>query len=398
MNMIDTTMKMIEGNPAVMAMFAPTQSEAEIKFGTARLRENFRRIHYQKLATHNHALFGGLYQRADTIKAVNENERLIRKVFDKRVIEQRADASADGLIFARELERIDPRRFQVKYKPLGLWRDIMPQVDVPPGLDRITYRIDDLTGEVEPATVGRQKTVFVGASSEEFSNKVVGKTLGYEYTVMELHRAAFANVPLQDRYQQAVLRGYEKNLDKTMFDGDALESLEGLINHTGVTNFEAEAPATGSDKTWSGGDKTNDEKVADIIKMLTRIATQSQENYNSDRTEFALYLPRDPYNALLERMAAGTNITVLDFILENKKLNIKKVMVLPSLAGAGTGSTDLAIMMPIMDAEVIEAHVGNAVIWQPAQFLGLSIQFPSIQYHGGVVIRYAIAITQLYGI
>lgn len=396
-NVLDRSITAMKANPDFMAMFALGKSSEETGFGLGRLREQLRRIHYLKLATHEPKIFGGLYKEGNSPKEVNLNERFIKESVKTRLLNQRADAD-DGLIFARQLEQIDPRRFEIKYKPLGRWREVLPTVNVTPGLDRITYRIEDMQGEVEPKTVGATDVPYVGISTEEFSNSVVGKGLGYKYTIMELQRAAFAGVPLQDRYQRSVLRGYEKNLDKTMFDGDVLEGLEGLINHTGVSNNEAAAPGTGSDKTWAGLDKTNDEKIADIRGMITTIAAQSQENYNADMTDFVLLLPRVPYDALNQRMAAGTDTTVLQFILSERKFGIVDVKVIPDLSGAGTGSTDLAIMMPMMDREVAEAHVGDAILWQPMQFHGLDIRFPSIQYHGGVVIRYPIAMTQLYGI
>jgi len=396
-NVLDATMQSIRANSHVYANFAATKSEPEIKYGMMRLREEFRRVHYNKLAVHAPTLFNGLYQRADSVDAVNKNEKFISESVAKRRQEYRADAD-EGIFFARQLEEIDPRRFEIKYKPLGRWREVLPLKATPPGLDRITYRIEDVTGSVEPVTVGRSTTVpYVGISAEEFSNKVVIKTLGYKYSVTELHRAAFAGVPLQDRYQRSVLRGYEKNLDTTMFTGDTLESLEGLFNHTGVTNNAAAAPATGSDKSWAGGDKTNDEILADVRGMVTTVANQSQENYNSNNTRFVLMLPRTPFDKLKDRQATGTDPTIMDFILNNN-YGIADIKILPELTGIGTGTTDLAVLMPMMDPEVAEAQVSDAILWSPVQFHDLDIRFPSVQYHGGVVVRYPIAMTQLFDV
>ena len=54
--------------------------------------------------------------------------------------------------------------------------------------------------------------------------------------------------------------------------------------------------------------------------------------------------------------------------------------------------------MPEMDPEVAEAQVSDAVLWSPVQFHDLDIKFPSVQYHGGVVVRYPIAMTQLFDV
>jgi hypothetical protein len=388
----------VASNPDFMFHFGTGKSDPEIKAGLFRLNEEFRRIFYQNHAHNRADIYGGLYRKANSPKEAEQNNAEILKIANQRVLESRADADA-GVIFARQLEQIDPRRFMVKYRPRGMWREFLPDVDVQRGLKNITYRVEDFRAQVEPITVGTVADIpYVGISTEEFSNQVVTKGLGYKYTVDELDAAAFAGVPLQDRYQSAVLKGYEENQDNVAFYGDTERELEGIINHTGVTNNQAAAPASGTDKKWSGTDKTNDEKLADIRGMVTTISTQSEENYNGDRTQFVLLVPRVPYDALNVRMAAGTDTTLLEFILRQQKYGIVDIKVLPQLAGQGTGGTDLAIMLPFMDREVIEFHVSSAVLWEPAQFHGLDIRFPSRNRHGGVVIRYPIAMTQLYGI
>jgi hypothetical protein len=395
---IDTTIAMLQANPGFMARFG-ANSPASAEQGLANLREHLRGAHYKELSSHS-PVYAGLYQRADSIEDVNRNEAYIRKTVERRIADPayRADAD-DGLIFARQLEQIDPRRFEVKYRPRGMWRDILPTRDIARGMQYLTWRTEDFRAQAQPVTVGTVEDIpYVGASTEEESTYIIDKALGYRYTQMELDAAAFANVPLQDRYQKAVMYGYEEAQDNIAFGGDTERDLEGLINHTGVTNVQAAAPASGTDRKWSGTDKTNDEKVADIRGMVTKVATQSEENYNAERTRFVLLLPRTPYDALNVRMAAGTDTTVLEFILRQEKYGIADIKVKPQLAGQGTGSTDLAILMPVMDSEVMEFNVSDAIIWEPAQFVGLDVRFPSRMRQGGLVIRYPIAMTQLYGI
>ena len=396
---IDQNINTLAANPNFMFNFGSDRGSVEQKYGLKRLREELRRLEYGKLAVHSPDVYGGLYQRADSVDAVNKNEKFIAETVRKRIqdLHYRADSN-DGVIFARQLEQIDPRRYEVKYRPRGQWRDILPTVDIPRGLDRITYRVEDFRAQTEAVTVGRVEVPYVGISAEEFSNPIIDKGLGYRYTVMELDRAAFAGVPLADRYQRAVLYGYEETQDNVAFGGDLEREVEGLINHTGVSSKLAAAPGTGSSKTWAGGDKTPDEIVADIRGMVTKVATDSEEQYNADRTQFVLIVPRAPYDALNVRMAAGTDTTILQFILNQTKYGIVDIKVKPQLAGQGESSTDLAILMPVMDREVMEFHVSDAILWEPAQFHGLDVRFPSRMRIGEVVIRYPIAMTQLYGI
>lgn len=396
---LNQTMSMLAANPDFMANFGEGRGSTEQKIGMLRLREAFRGIEYKNMSYHD-PIYSNLYVRADSIDDVNKNEKFIAETVRQRMADPayRADAD-DGLIFARQLERIDPRRFMVKYRPRGMWRGILPQQNVERGLERVTYRIEDFRAQVKPITVGTQKDIpYVGVSTEEYTNYVIDKGLGYRYTVMELDRAAFAGVPLQNRYQQAVIWGYEESDDIIAFNGDTERSLEGVINHTGVSNVQAAAPATGTDRKWSGADKTEDEIIADIRGMVTKVAVDSKENYNAERTKFLLLLPRTPADALNKPRATFSDKTIAEFILSNSKYGIADIKVLPQLAGQGTGSTDLAILMPINDNEVIEFYTSDAILWEPAQFVGLDVRFPSRKRNGGVVIRYPFAMTQLYGI
>jgi len=394
---IDYAIKLLATNPAFMAGFGAT-SPATQKQGLGMLREKFREVHYSGLAAEQ-PIFQGLYQRADSIVDVTRNEAYIRDSVAKRKLEIRADAN-DGLIFQPDLRQLEARIFETKYRPRGMWRGVMPQAGVVRGVKYVEYRIFDRRGEVKPITTGTVKDIpYVGVSGKAYQNYIIDKALGYRYTQMELDAAAFAGAPLDMRLRDAVVSSYEEAQDNVAFGGDTEFDLEGLINHTGVPNIQAAAAAAGSNaRPWAGADKVPDEIVADIRGMVTAIAVASGENYNADRTQFILLVPRVPYDALNQRMAAGTDTTILQFVLNQKKYGIADIKVLPQLAGQGTGSTNLAIMLPIMDREVIEFYTSDAIIWEPPQLVGFDIRFPSRQRVGGVVIRYLIAMTQLYGI
>jgi hypothetical protein len=82
---------------------------------------------------------------------------------------------------------------------------------------------------------------------------------------------------------------------------------------------------------------------------------------------------------------------------EKEAYGIRDIIVIPDCAGAGTGSTDMAIMWPY-NADVIECFVNEQPYWMPMQVKGLTYQFASDKAFGGVVVRYSDAMAQCYEI
>ena len=96
-------------------------------------------------------------------------------------------------------------------------------------------------------------------------------------------------------------------------------------------------------------------------------------------------------------MEAGTDTTIMQFVLQNDAFGIERFEPIFEMAGIGTGSTDLALAYP-MDAEVVEAQVAEQILWSPMEIKGRSFIFGSEMEFGGVVIRFPVAMQQRYGI
>jgi len=350
------------------------------------LGEAFRRVEWEKAEMENSA-YKGQYN---------------KDLSDDQIIENmekagRFDAN-EGLVFARQLEEIDPTRYEVVHKPLTKWKEVLPVKTFTPGIDRITYRLMDQTGEAALSSPGNMTDVpMADANATEFSNGVFAWVLGYFYTAQELRRAAVAGVPLPSEKIIAVERGYAKRLQTTMFDGDTRIGLKGFINATGVTNTQAAAPASGSDRTWDGGDKTNDEVATDITVSASRIRARTFGEFGEANLTVALPQTEFDYIATT-RMASGTDTTIMQFLLNNSASNgIARFVVVHDLVGEGTGSTQLMIIYP-MENRVLEANVAEQILWMPMENRGTSFIFNSEMEFGGVTVRYAIAMDQTYGI
>jgi hypothetical protein len=310
----------------------------------------------------------------------------------------RLDAD-DGLVFARQLEEIDPRRFEVLKKPLDMWKRLLPVKTFTPGTDRITYRVRDFTGKAElNASANITEMALADATADEAFNKVYAWNLGYYYTAQELRKAAVAGISLQTDKVMSVELGYKERIQEVMFTGFSQVGLEGLFNHTGVTNTQVSAPGTGTNRTWTTAtEKTPSEIVADITGMTAEIATDTRGLYGNSNMVIALPIAQFRYLGDT-RMESGTDTTIMSFILQNSQSNgIVRFEPIYEMTGIGTGSTDLCLAYP-MDPTVVEAQIAENILWSPMEMKGRAFIFGSEMEYGGVVVRYPVAMTQRYGI
>ncbi len=384
MSYIERLMDDITSNPQAMHLINPDGKHASYRMD--QLRECFREGEYEKKSIMKSA-FKGQYRKDQT---------------DDQIIDAMEKAgrldSDDGLIFSRQLEEIDARRFEVIKKPLDMWKRLLPVKSFTPGTDRITYRVRDFTGLAElntPANV--TEMALADATSQEASNNVHAWNLGYTYTAQELRKAAVAGASLQMDKIQAVELGYQERIQSVMFTGNAQLGLEGLFNHTGVTNSVVADGATSTNITWtSATTKTPSEIVDDIADMTSDIAVATRGKHGFSGMTIALPIEQFKYLGT-KRMEAGTDTTIMQFVLQNDAFGVERFEPVYELAGIGTGSTDLAIAYP-MDPTVVEAQIAEQILWSPMEIKGRAFLFGSEMEFGGVAIRYPVAMQQRYGI
>jgi len=206
-----------------------------------------------------------------------------------------------------------------------------------------------------------------------------------------------AGIALQTDKVIAVERGYQERLQTVMLTGNTQLGLEGLFNHTGVTNSVVADGATATDITWTASTtKTPSEIVDDIADMTSDIAVATRGRYGMSGMTIAVPIEQFKYLGT-KRMEAGTDTTIMQFVLQNDAFGIERFEPIFELAGIGTGSTDLALAYP-MDAEVVEAQVAEQILWSPMEIRGRGFQFGSEMEFGGVVVRFPVAMQQRYGI
>lgn len=307
---------------------------------------------------------------------------------------KKSDKRYDGdtMAFERDNIMLDPRQFDIKHQPFT-WREIVPIQNFTPGTAEIAYRQFDTSGEAKDGSIEDGTMHYVDATGEEFFNKVFPFKAGYRNTFAELRRAMFQNTPIQLWQVKAVQRSYETKLQKSIMLGN--RGLAGFINGPNVPNVQSLLPVAGADRAWGGTHKTNDEIVADITGMLSKVISEQQSAYGE--TGFWIYLSAVKLRYITTtRMAAGTDTTIAQFVLQNDP-SIAGFKLIHELVGEGTGGTELAICAQFNE-EYLQAQVADTIIWHGVQFEDLYVKHPSEMEFGGVVNRYPLAMTQLYDI
>ncbi len=302
---------------------------------------------------------------------------------------------AGSISFERDNIMLDPRLFEIKHQPFT-WRSILPIFNFTPGTSEIAYRQYDTSGEAEEGSTQDGSMHYVDATGDEFINKVAQFKAGYKETFAELRKAMFQNAPIARYKILAVKRAYETKLQKGMMLGHG--GFDGFINSPNVPNVQAAAPATGSSRVWGAGDKIPTEAATDIMSMPTAVISGQQSAYGEVGFRIALSAEKLRYITTTKMGSAdsGSDTTIAKYVLENDP-SIEGFDLIHELVGQGTGSSELAICYK-RESEYIEAQIADAIIWHGVQFEDLNIKHPSEMEFGGVVNRYPLAMTQLYGI
>jgi len=385
MSYLNRLMHDITSNPQAMHLINPDGMSSDYRMD--QLRESFRELEWEKKAIIK-GNFKGQYRRDMT------DDQIISRMDSAG----RLDAD-DGLVFARQLEEIDPRRFEVIRKPLDVWKRVIPIKAFQPGIRNITYRVRDYSGKAELNSAANvTELALADATAQEATNRVYAWNVGYQYSSQELRQAAIAGVPLQTDKVIAVEIAYRERIQEVMFTGNTQLGLEGMFNHTGVTNTQVAAGAVNTDRTWTTATtKTPAEIVADITGMTSEIAVATRGKFGNSNMVIALPIAQFRYLGDT-RMESGTDTTIMQFILQNNQSNgISRFEPVYELAGVGTGDTDLAVAYP-MDPEVVEAQIAESILWSPMEIRGRAFLFGSEMEFGGVAVRYPVAMTQRYGV
>lgn len=302
----------------------------------------------------------------------------------------RGDAN-ETLVFARQLEYVVPKMFDVVYAE-SRGRQILPiNMEVPNGAVTHTYTMIDGIGEAVISDMAGDDIPLVELRGTQTNTPIVSILTGFKLDLQEIRQAAMIN-GMQIDAQKAILarKVAEQKLDQLMGQGDAARNIPGFYTNPNIT------PMSGLTGDWKDATDPQD-IVNDINAIVKQVFDQSEGTWGSEENGKTVTLVVTPaqYSILNNRNMTGfagqqSPITILQYL---KTLNpaIRNVTFWNKGKGAAANSTDDRIVCLPMNPEVVEAIIPQDFEIFPMQQRGLSYIVPAHMRFGGTIIRYPIA-------
>lgn len=287
-------------------------------------------------------------------------------------------SDADGAIFfARQLEYIESRVFQVLYQDLK-YRQMFPvDSSIPAGVKSITYWVRDHAGRAKWINTGAKDIPRVDIAGKEVTHPVHWAADSFAYNIGEIESARFAGVPLEQEKANAARRVLEELLNETCWFGNADNGLIGFFSSgTGIPS------ATAPNQPWSGA--TPDQIINDVNKLFSDIVINTKEKERANM----LGLPTSQYNYLANTRLTDTNETIMQYLIKNSPwiTGPNNIVSIPELKDDASGE-EKAIAWTL-NPDKIEQKIPQDIVFHPVQRIGLEWVVDVTVVYGGLHIRY----------
>ncbi len=301
---------------------------------------------------------------------------------DLRVIEStgRLDAN-EGLFFARQLEYIRAKSYDVRRAPLAALSMMPVDTSTNPGAEFITYRQYDMVGMAKIIANYTDDLPRSDVFGKEFTSPVRGIGNSYGYSMQEIRAAQMAGVDLSTKKQAAARRAHDELINQYAWFGDTVSGLPGLLTNPNLPGYVIPATGTGSSKLWST--KTPDQIIADMNGVVNAVTTNSKGIHRA--TE--LWLPLNQYTYIGSVPRSGTSDTT---IMEFFKMNNPGVEVKPILELAGIGGLDKMIALE-NSIDNYQLNIAMMFMQHAPQLRNLEFVVPCESRFAGVTVEYPLA-------
>jgi hypothetical protein len=293
---------------------------------------------------------------------------------------RKMDAGESALL-ARALIYMKARSVDVQYAPTK-FREIFAgnvNTSVPLGADKVSTPQWDQFGTFKPISNGANDLPNIDVTQGETLSKMYAFGAQISYTVFDLARAAFSNVPLDTKKQEAARKAWERQLDAICAIGDTDTGVKGLTSHANI-----QAITTNNAGTWATKVAASNQAYVmdDLNKMYKAIVSTTKGNVEPDTlaldTDHYALLATAPWSA-----SNASNVTILDFFLKSNP-TVKRVIQWARLDLADAGSDGPRVVMFANQEDVCQPIVNEMTMLAP-QIKGLGVDIPMYGRCAGVI-------------
>ena len=308
--------------------------------------------------------------------------------------EQRLDA-AESVFFARQLESIDARQYQVLFSETKSRLLLPTQGGVSEDALVYTWRMFEHFGQAKVIANAADDLPSVDVSGQEQSVTIKEIGASYGWDLREIKASMRGGFDLDAEKAMSCRRAIDRKIDDLLATGSTLLGMQGFLTLTGAPTFTL-GTKSGGGLTWANG--TPDEIAADLTGIVTarKLALKGAGGAEFDR--FTIVIPIDKYALIAQtRMGDGSDKTILKFVLETSPwIESIESWSKCTLAGAG-GATDRMVAY-VKDPAVVSAIVPQEFRALPPQQRNLRYVINCTASCGGVVARYLVALAYADGL
>lgn len=290
---------------------------------------------------------------------------------------KRLDAGETAVLL-KELEYVKSQTYDIKYAPRKgrLFCPVNSEAD--PAAETIAYDQYDSFGMAKLVSNYADDVPLVGITKKRFTSQVKTLAVGYDWSVLDLMRAARANVPLSQKKAQLAREAVENFLDTAIATGIPNGGLTGMINNANVPIVVL--PHTGS---WHLTPLSPSQMIANMNHLASQIITTTKENIIPD----TLLMDPATFNYIAQTPVAVDNqTTILKSFLANNPY-ITNVDQWTKLSNAGASSKHRMVCYQRSNM-VLEFNLPMDFNQLPPQQKGLSYMVPCWARAAGVEVHY----------
>lgn len=300
--------------------------------------------------------------------------------------------SEESIFFARELEAIKAKTYDVKYAELKYLQLLPLSTEAGPSAEEITYRQYDMVGMAKIIGNYADDLPRVDVKGKEFKSKV--KSLGdsFGYNIQEIRASRMAGKSLEQRRASVARRAIEQLANRLAFFGDTASGIVGFITHPNISTVTLPADGTGASKLWST--KTPDQ----ILRDMNLVANSIVSNTKGVEVPDTMVLPIEQYNLIASTpRSANSDTTILKYFLTNNPY-IKTVSWLNELDNAGTGGVLDVMVAYRKDPDALQVEVPSPFEQLEPEKRGLEYVIDCLMRFGGVSVYYPLSVAKAEGL
>lgn len=297
--------------------------------------------------------------------------RLIERLFP----DERFDAG-ETATFARQLESIAARTYDVVYPELKAELLIPAAGDVNPGAEYYTWRSYDRAGQAVRIANYADDLPRVDVKGSENTTPIAGYGDSYGYSIQDLRRAKMAGVDLDQKRALTARELVARKIDAVAAFGDSAVGIPGFLNNS---NVPLVSPATGG---WA---TATDLQILNDLYAIERAIVQTTKDIEQPDT-----LVLGPtHMGLIATKPLGTNAdhTILEVFLKRARY-IKNVESWYQMELANAGLNGPRVMAYRRDPTKVELVLPVPYDQEPPQAKNLAFVVNCHARCGGTVFHY----------